>query len=88
MSIPEPRVSMPEQGLSKPEHHEHQNVTSSVPRLQFPYRILPGDPFLLLYRFLLEKSGSLLPKSKLLVIIFHLEHANGPNGQRALLKLR
>jgi len=46
---------MPEQSLSIPElWPEHYNVelilASNVPRLQFPYRTLPGNPFLLPYK--------------------------------------
>ena len=51
-------MSVPDQSLSKPEHPDHalgqpahHNVepiwASYVPLLQFPYRILPGSPFLL-----------------------------------------
>jgi hypothetical protein len=39
-------LSIPEQSLSQPAHHNVEPILASyVPRLQFPYRILPGNPF-------------------------------------------
>ena len=46
----------PEHALSRPAYYNMGHILAScVPRLQFPYRILPGNPFLLLIRLLLEQ---------------------------------
>jgi hypothetical protein len=59
----EPREStVPDQSLNMPENHH------SVPRLQFPCRILPRNPFLLPYRFLKEQ---ILDRARAVIIQPH-----------------
>jgi hypothetical protein len=50
LSHPEPWAEHPEHALSQPAHYNAKPIlVSCVPRLQFPYRTLPGNPFLLPY---------------------------------------
>ena len=71
-------MSVPEHALSQLTHHNVELIlASSVPRLQFPCRILLGNPFLLPYEVpAREILDPLLSKSEIAAIDFRLEHAN------------